>query len=257
MRESTLIDTILTPGQLSVLFQPVFEIGEGRRAVHYLECLTRGPAGTNMASASVLFEYVRRKGREVAVDRLCVAGALREASGLPGSPPLSINVHASTLERDPDFAAFVLGMAETRSIAASRLTLEIVEHAPSLGGPRFLETIEELKGLEVRIALDDIGLGQSNYRMILDCHPDYFKLDAFLVRGCHRDARRQAIIDSLVQLARKFGSQVVGEGVEEVADLEALRLLEVDLAQGFLLSRPLRAEAFGDLQEEPHCSGEA
>jgi EAL domain-containing protein (putative c-di-GMP-specific phosphodiesterase class I) len=249
MTETSLLNTILRPGQLSILFQPVFDIADGRRAVHYFECLTRGPEGTNIVSASVLFEYVRRKAKEATVDRLCVAGALRDACRLPGAPSLAINVHASTLERDPDFVPFLVGSAEARSIAPSRLTLEIVEHAPAWSGRGFMKAMEALKETGVRIALDDIGLGQSNYRMILDCHPDYFKLDAFLIKGCHSDVRRQAIIDSLVSLARRFGSRVIGEGVETQADLHALQLLEVELVQGYLLSRPCPAEEFRCLQE--------
>jgi EAL domain-containing protein (putative c-di-GMP-specific phosphodiesterase class I) len=230
-----LLDSLLEPGGLSVRFQPVFELREQKRSVHYFEALTRGPRGTNMESAAVLFEYVRRKGREAEVDRICAASALRAASG-PGIRTLSLNVHAATLERDPGFPAFLLGAAQVHGIETSGLTVEIVEHAPAWAGPGFLRAIAALRQGQIAIAMDDVGLGQSNYRMILDCRPDYFKIDRYIVTGCHADSGRQAILDSLVQLARKLGSRVVAEGVETAAEFHAVRLLGIDLIQGHYLA---------------------
>lgn len=238
--DGSLIEAILAPGYLAAVFQPVFETSGGGRRVHYLEGLMRGPLGTNMSAAPVLFEYVRRKGQEGAVDRVCAATALRAAATFLGAPALSLNVHASTLERDRDFAQFLEGTARALGIPLTRITLEIVEHAPSWGGERFLKVLETLRAQGVRIALDDIGLGQSNYRMILESCPDYFKVDAYLVRGCHGDSRRQAILESLVRLADKFGSRVIAEGVEGADDLDTLSQLGIELAQGFLLSPPLQ-----------------
>jgi EAL domain-containing protein (putative c-di-GMP-specific phosphodiesterase class I) len=54
----------------------------------------------------------------------------------------------------------------------------------------------------VRIALDDIGLHGANYQMILDCRPDYFKLDRYFVQGIENDPYRRAIVDSIARLAR-------------------------------------------------------
>jgi EAL domain-containing protein (putative c-di-GMP-specific phosphodiesterase class I) len=238
MTESSLYESLLEPGRLSVVFQPIYELKRDSRRIHSFECLTRGPAGTNMESAAVLFEYVRRKGKEVVLDRLCLAAALRTAADLSKRSILAVNVHAATLERDREFPGFLLGVLQLHARSASSLTVEIVEHAPAWGGPRFLRTLDALKDLGVRVALDDIGLGQANYRMILECHPDYFKVDRFLVQGCHQDVRRHAILESLVQLASRFGSRVIAEGIEEPADLDAVAGLGVDLVQGFLLARP-------------------
>jgi EAL domain-containing protein (putative c-di-GMP-specific phosphodiesterase class I) len=77
--------------------------------------------------------------------------------------------------------------------------------------------------------------------MILHCDPDYLKVDRALVAGCHRDRRRLALLESLCGLAARLPSRVVAEGVEDPADLEALRLLGVELAQGFLLAPPAPA----------------
>jgi EAL domain-containing protein (putative c-di-GMP-specific phosphodiesterase class I) len=232
---------LLEPGGLQTVFQPVFELRPEGWQLHALECLSRGPSGTNLERADVLFEYVRRKQEECRVDRACVATALLAASSLPGQPRLCLNVHASTLVKYREFPEFLQGVAEANLIAASRVTVEIVEHIPFWDAPRLTIVLDRLRKIGVSIALDDIGLGQSNYRMILDIRPNYFKIDRYLVRGSHPDYYRRSVIESIVHLAGRFGAKVVAEGIEELADLEAVTGLGVALIQGHLLAPALPA----------------
>jgi EAL domain-containing protein (putative c-di-GMP-specific phosphodiesterase class I) len=234
-----LLDSILAPGRLAVVFQPVFEVGTGRPHLFALECLIRGPRGTNAERPSVLFEYVRRKRAEAVVDRACVAAALADAGLLPGEPRLSLNVHASTLGRDPGFHAFLLKQAREARIDPRRLVIEIVEHSPPLDVPGFRRTLAELRASGIAIALDDVGLGQSNYKMILDVRPDIYKLDRYLVCGAWSDPYRQVILDSLARMVRRLEARAVAEGVEDHHELVAVEAAGIDLVQGFLLARPL------------------
>lgn len=239
MSEKSLLDRILDPGGLSVLFQPIFEVGKDGTRMHALECLLRGPKGTNMEAADVLFEYVRRKQEETLVDQACVAAAFEAAGTLPWKPDISVNVHASTLGRDRAFVSFIREAAKLHSIPTSRLIVEIVEHTPFWDGQSFHLALEQLRSMGVRIALDDIGIGQSNYRMIIECRPDYFKVDRYLVKDCHVNADRKAVLESISELAWKLDARVVAEGVETREDLQAVMDLGIDLVQGFLLSPPV------------------
>jgi EAL domain-containing protein (putative c-di-GMP-specific phosphodiesterase class I) len=236
MKERSILDRLLEPGALTVRFQPIFECADGARRLHALECLIRGPRGTNMEDPDVLLEYVRRKREESLLDRVCIATALAAARNLPGPPRLCLNVHASTLGRDRDFVTFLADAAGAQGIPLERLTVEIVEHAPPWDGPSFQAAIQELRRLGLKIALDDIGLGQSNYKMMLDARPDYFKLDRYFVHGAHSDYHRQAVIESVTQLARRFGGRVVAEGVEELPDYDTVIAQGIDLIQGFIFS---------------------
>ncbi len=236
MSERNLLDRILEPGELSVVFQPIFELLSGGRSVHAIECLIRGPRGTNLESADLLLEYVRCKREESLVDRVCIETALAAARALPGEPQLCLNVHASTVGRGESFLSAFSEAVGRSGIPLSRLTVEIVEHAPPWDGAGFLRAVGGLREMGVRIALDDIGLGQSNYKMILDTRPDYFKVDRYIVHGAHADPYRLAVLESIAQLARKFGGRVVAEGVEAEADLEAVLGLGIHLMQGFLFS---------------------
>ncbi len=239
----TILDRLRAPGAITVVFQPIVEARGERAQIHALECLTRGPVGTFVESPYVLFEYVRRKGEEAAIDRVCVAAALRSAATLPSGPRLCLNVHASTLGRDPGFPAFLRETAESLGIDPSRITVEIVEHAPPHDGPAFARAIAQLRSSSMRIALDDVGLGHSNYKMIVDTRPDYFKIDRFFVRAVQDDPYRLAVLESVARLAEKVGARVVAEGVEDLDELTAVQRLGIELIQGFLFARPLSAAA--------------
>jgi EAL domain-containing protein (putative c-di-GMP-specific phosphodiesterase class I) len=234
----SLWDRIFEPGGLSTVFQPIVEIGEGGRSVFAVEALTRGPRGTNIERSDILFEYVRRKQGEARVDRLAIAAALREARSLPGLPGLALNIHAATLERDRDLPSWLRDLAAASEIPTERLIIEIVEHAPPWCGRPFQESLDRLRELGMRIALDDVGLGQSNFRMILDCRPDLLKIDRHFVAGAQHDDHRRAVLESIAGLARRLGGRAVAEGIEDEGDLAAAAAAGIDLFQGFLLARP-------------------
>jgi EAL domain-containing protein (putative c-di-GMP-specific phosphodiesterase class I) len=221
------------------MLQPVMELRGERVRPHYYEALIRGPRGTSAENPTILFEYARKKSKESLVDRACVDVILAEAQSLPAETQLGINVHASTLAMDGGFIEFLGARLRARGIDPRRTVIEVVEHAPPWDVVGFRTAIAGLREFGARIALDDVGLGHSNYMMILECRPDYFKVDRHFVDGCHRDFHRRAVLASVAQLARPFGARVVAEGVEEAKDLAALRLLGIDLVQGYLLARPV------------------
>ena len=241
MKES-LLETILDPSHLSVCFQPIFRIHDRLHKVHALEALIRGPKGTNFERADILFDYVRRKHAEAAMDRTCFAAICKAAKDLPPQFRINVNVHAVTLGQKPGFTDFFWKLAEQCSLPLERFTIEIVEHAPSCNIPTLMDTVTALRDSGVRIALDDIGLGQSNYRMMLDCQPEYFKLDSYFVRSLSHYPRRRAVVESVVTLAAAMQGSVVAEGVESAEDLTELNRLGVEFVQANLLCSAMRLD---------------
>jgi EAL domain-containing protein (putative c-di-GMP-specific phosphodiesterase class I) len=231
MREPSALNSILAPGGLTVRFQPVIALNASGPALHAVESLMRGPKGTNLESADVLFEYVRLKHEESTVDRACVQTALEGAARLPGNLRISINIHASTLGRDHGFIPFLVNAAEENGIPLTHLIIEIVEQKP-FWEPSLQSALNRLRQLSISIALDDVGLGYSNYRMMLDCKPDYFKIDSYVVRHSYDDPYRKAVLCSIAQLAEKFNAQVVAEGVEDALDMESVAEAGIGLTQG-------------------------
>jgi EAL domain-containing protein (putative c-di-GMP-specific phosphodiesterase class I) len=235
----TLMSDIVAPGGLSMLFQPVFRMKDGdARSVFAVEALARGPRGSNVERADVLFEYVRRKGKEAEVDRLCVAAALESAASMSCRSAISINVHASTLEQGDGFAEFVVERCEEFGVHVGCVILEIVEQQQYWDSTRFFATLDALRAAGVRIALDDIGLGYSNYRTLIEVRPDFYKIDRYFVAGCKAKDNARAAIESIVLLANRLGGLAIAEGIESSDDLETVRALGIDLVQGFHLAEP-------------------
>jgi EAL domain-containing protein (putative c-di-GMP-specific phosphodiesterase class I) len=237
-----LLEQILGPNALSILVHPIVAVtGRGRR-LYGVECLTRGPKLSLFERPDVLFDYVRRKKAELSVDWKVIELALAACSKIPPSIRISINVHASSLGRDPDFAGRLGRYAQNAGMDMARLTIEIVEHAPMWNKPQFRTNVAALRDKGVVIALDDVGAGQSNYHMILDATPDCFKVDSFIVADIASDPRRRAIVASLVKLANELGSGLIVEGVEDERALSVLSDLGVELMQGYLFARPMTVD---------------
>lgn len=245
MKRRTLLDDILAPGGLSILFQPIFEIVAGEPMPFAIEALARGPKNSNVECANVLFEYVRRKGKEIEVDRACISGAVAAAAGVPGSPAISINVHASTLERDPRLAEFLVETCNANDVDTSRLILEIVEQQKFWDEHAFFEALQALRALGVRIALDDIGIGYSSHRMLIEVRPEIFKIDRYFIACCTEKPPSRAAIESIVLMAARLGGRVVAEGIETFSEFETVAALGIDLVQGYYFGRPSTPTSLG------------
>jgi EAL domain-containing protein (putative c-di-GMP-specific phosphodiesterase class I) len=90
----------------------------------------------------------------------------------------------------------------------------------------------------MRLAVDDVGAGYASFRHVLQLHPDIIKIDRSLVDGIAADSALRSIAGNLVLLALDIRATVVAEGVENLADLEVLETIGVDMAQGYLFARP-------------------
>lgn len=235
----SLLDLVLQPGALSVRFQPIFDIRGEKPTPHALECLIRGPKHSTLEAPDLLFEYARRKREESNVDRAAVATIAAAAATVHPESRLHVNVHASTLGRDTSFVQFLRRVFESNAVDLSRLVIEIVEHTDYVEEKTFLRSLGELRAAGCDIALDDVGSGRANFRMMLVCQPSLLKIDRVLVQGVSVDPYRRAILGSLRKLADDFGIGIVVEGIEVQPDLDTVREMGIEFVQGYLLARPM------------------
>ncbi|MBZ0090485.1 MAG: EAL domain-containing protein, partial [Thermoanaerobaculia bacterium] len=191
------IDRVIEPGAISALFQPIVDISAETPRLHAVEGLARGPKGTTLEAPDILFEFARRKHEEPIVDRAAVAAILRDAARLPEGLSIQINVHASTIGRDDAFVSFLRGVCKGYGIDPKRLTLEILEHSNYVEEARYTAAIEALRAEGISIALDDIGVGSSNFRMILVTRPSQLKVDRCLIDGLATDPFRQTTLRAI------------------------------------------------------------
>ncbi|MCR6652767.1 MAG: EAL domain-containing protein [Cellvibrionaceae bacterium] len=117
-----------------------------------------------------------------------------------------------------------------------------------------MQSLNQLRRLGVRIAVDDAGAGYASFRHILCLKPDIIKLDMSLVRAIHEDKDQQDLVAALVEFSRRRRTSLVAEGVETEEELKQLLTLGVEYVQGYLLSRPCDAsDLIGKLFHQYAC----
>jgi len=239
----SLMDRIMIPGEVRTIYQPIFRMTAEKSEIFALEALTRGPRGTNIECADVFFEYVRRKRKEDLVDLACLKSAIRNAAGLPSFGRLFVNVHASTLAKNQCFVDSLECICSFFSFSPRNLVIEVIEHSPYWDRGEFVLSTRRLREMGVQIAVDDLGVAYSSFKVILDSDPDYLKIDMYITRGCHGDRTRRSMIESFLLLGNEVGAGLVAEGIETVEDFRTLQAMGVSLFQGYLLAKPQPAES--------------
>jgi diguanylate cyclase (GGDEF)-like protein/PAS domain S-box-containing protein len=163
---------------------------------------------------------------------------IRALQGPTGTPePLQVAVNLSTRQLDKDYLDDeVSALLHETGIRPDTVTLELTEHA-LMGDVE--GRVAQLKDLGVRIAIDDFGTGYASLSYLKRFPVDEVKIDRSFVTGLVNDPHDRAITSAVVHLAHDLGMYTTAEGVESDQQLETLRELGCDRAQGFLLARPM------------------
>ena len=109
------------------------------------------------------------------------------------------------------------------------------------------QSLHQLRSLGIRVAVDDFGTGYASLSYLRQFPIDTLKIDKEFVAGLHQRQRDRVIVDAVVNLAHDLGLEVVAEGVEREDQLERLRALGCQYAQGYLVAPALDGEEFLDL----------
>ena len=155
---------------------------------------------------------------------------------------MAVNLAAPNIA-DATLPDAVAALLERHGLPGDRLECEISEHTVMADPRRAMAILERLRGLGVRLSLDDFGTGHSSLTYLKRLPLDEVKIDRSFVMGMTDDDNDAAIVRTTIDLARNLGLEVVAEGVEGADVLHRLRSLRCDEAQGFHLSRPLPPDA--------------
>jgi EAL domain-containing protein (putative c-di-GMP-specific phosphodiesterase class I) len=127
------------------------------------------------------------------------------------------------------------------ALKADALEVEITESVLMADPQRASRTLEALHALGVHIAIDDFGTGYSSLAYLKRFPAQTVKIDRSFVSGLPQDRDDAAITQAVIAMAHSLGLEVVAEGVETQAQLDYLRRLHCDQAQGYLIGRPMPA----------------
>ena len=229
---------------LSMWVQPIVDLQTG--AVVRVEALARlqtpdgevvNPDDFLPAFGEQELHALFRLGLNQALEHL---HAWREA-GLELS--VAVNLPPLTLSQ-PDCVSWIEEALRKTQIAASSLTLEILESA-ELDHTHSGEAMQAIDALGAHLALDDLGSGYGSLGRLASMPIDTVKIDQGLIRELPRDPLRTIrLLSTLVRIGEEFARQTVVEGLEDEGFVEAARLLGARLGQGYALARPMPAKSF-------------
>jgi EAL domain-containing protein (putative c-di-GMP-specific phosphodiesterase class I) len=226
--------------ELSVLYQPIHRLDD--LGVVGAEALLRWNPATGPVSPAEFIPAAEETGLilpigEWVLREACEGLASWQASG-GGALWMAVNLSSHQLV-DPALAALVARTLTTTGIDPATLHLEITESAAMSDVERTIETLQELRRLGTELAVDDFGTGYSSLSYLKRLPLDMLKIDRSFVAGVPDDAHAVAIAQAVVALARSLGLVTLAEGIETPEQLDALRRMGVDYAQGYHLGRPM------------------
>lgn len=161
-----------------------------------------------------------------------------------GSPlKMSVNVSAKQFVLG-DVVRVVQSALSESKLASELLTLELTEGVMLDTTPNVRDALRGLRGMGIRLAVDDFGTGYASLRYVKHFPMDVIKIDKEFVRGLPLNTENAAITNAIMALAHSLNLTVVAEGVETEAEAEFLRDLRCRYVQGYLHGRPMTAEAF-------------
>lgn len=240
-------------GELTVAYQPVFEVGDGSLAGFEALVRWQHPRRGELVPADFI-DVADDGGMITDTDTIVLIKAcadLSEWTARFGAHPglrVAVNVSPRQLARE-DLPELIAATLAASGLEPGQLSLEIIEGRLMDDVPATLAMLDRIRSLGVGLAIDDFGTGHSSLGYLRQFDVDAIKIDRSFVASLGSDASSHVIIEAMVQLADTFGYSTVAEGVEDAAQLSALAELGCRRAQGFLLGSPMPAHEVGSFLE--------
>lgn len=227
--------------ELRLHYQPIMDLATND--IVGMEALVRWERpGVGLLNPVSFIDIAERTGQIVQLGNWVARHACEAAAGLPagleGPRTVSINVSARQLS-DPGLVEMLTAALRDSGCPPSALVVEVTETALMYDLAAATATLDTIKELGVGLDLDDFGTGHSSLLYLKHFPVDRIKIDQSFVAGLGSNWADTAIVASTIALAHSIGIQAVAEGVETQGQLDQLRTMGCDFAQGFLLSRPL------------------
>ncbi|WP_166443700.1 putative bifunctional diguanylate cyclase/phosphodiesterase [Rhabdaerophilum calidifontis] len=229
----------LARGEISLAYQPVVDVATNRTiGFEALARWTQPERGE--VSPATFVPIAERSGLITVIGAFVLREACRAAAGWPGDLWVSVNVSPVQIAR-ADMAGAVRQALALTGLPANRLELEITETVFLRHEAETMAFIQAARAMGVTITLDDFGTGYSALGYLGRFPLDKIKIDRTFVTGPIPLARRSAIMQAIIGMARGLGMTTTAEGVEDESVLAWLRLHGCTLAQGYHFARPMPA----------------
>jgi diguanylate cyclase (GGDEF)-like protein/PAS domain S-box-containing protein len=238
---SVQIDAALKNDEFTLVYQPMVNLTTWRPEA--VEALIRWqrPDGEWVAPA-VFIPHAEQAGLIKKIDCWALERACREArtwSSYEGRDlAVCVNLSAVSMQQ-PDMARLIKDILQRTGLPASRLNLEITENAVKADPNAAQAMLEEVTSLGVSFSVNDFGTGYSSLTYLSQFPINCLKLDRHFIGRIGKDKASEAVIQTLLQLAKKLELRVVAEGVEEHGQQAFLARAGCEIMQGYHFVRPM------------------
>ncbi|VVN53306.1 hypothetical protein PS687_01267 [Pseudomonas fluorescens] len=232
-------------GQLLLHYQPKLDIRQGN--VRQAEALLRWQHPQfGMVSPAEFIPLAERSGSIQLLTHWVIEEGIRQLCewnrrGL--YLQLSLNISADDLLGD-ELAHRVSALLRRYGLPAEQLVFEITESAVMREPEKALKVLHLLRDCGISLSVDDFGTGYSSLAHLKRLPVQELKIDQSFVRNLDETSEDAVIVRSTIEMSHNLGLKVVAEGVEYAHSLRLLERWQCDTAQGYLISRPLSADAF-------------
>jgi diguanylate cyclase (GGDEF)-like protein len=232
-------------GELLLHYQPKLDIAAG--LVRQAEALLRWQHPVlGMVSPGEFIPLAERTGSIQLLTAWVieeVSRQLREWAGRGLRVQVSLNISTEDLI-DPQLPARVRQLLDTYQVPAQQLIFEITESGVMLNPEVALQVLHGLRECGISLSVDDFGTGYSSLAQLKRMPVQELKIDQSFIRDLDDASEDAVIVRSTIEMSHSLGLKVVAEGVEFERSLQLLGRWQCDIAQGYLISRPLAAKAF-------------
>jgi diguanylate cyclase (GGDEF)-like protein/PAS domain S-box-containing protein len=231
---SPVIKDALRRNRIELFLQPIVSLTTGQVLAYEALCRLRTANGELVLPGAFL-DHAERLGLTPAIDRRMLEQAhelLRE------HPALTVFVNLSATSVDDDDLCSFLERA-LQSLEPGQLGIEITEHTSVRDPGRTAAFLTNLRALGALVAIDDFGVGFSSFAQLATIPSDLVKIDARFAHRAKSESRPpDAVAEALNKVAHAYGKQVVAEGIETAAAVEAAAALGIEYGQGWHFGRP-------------------
>ena len=234
--------------ELQVVFQPKVELHSGEVVGAEALCRLRDDSGEYISPVKFIklaeeIGVVYELGRQV-FEKTCAQIRDWRDSGLVNIPPISVNVTASQIA-SADFIDLLWGILDEYNVPASQIEIEVTESALIENVASVKSNLSALHDKGIRIAIDDFGTGYSSLSYLKSFNVDILKIDQSFVRDMVDNQNDRDIVNAVVSLGKALELELVAEGIETDAQANLLLDMGCVIGQGFLYSKPVFSQEFG------------